>query len=231
MFNTNFIVKVMTILKIIQYLSKLFFSFILTFIIILFFTKITMNLKAIYYYDALNLNIIEEYNLYAEKYTSSFQYINSITLKQNYNYIIKYIQNYDKKNFKLPSIPFSSNGKKHFEDVRSLIINGEYIFITSIILFMLVSFITKKNYLLFCLKASGKELIIICIFACFLSFFNFSELFDAFHKIIFSNNYWLFNPQYDPVILIFPEEYFMHCAIIILFFSLITGILFYIKGK
>lgn len=198
---------------------------------ILFFTKITMNLKAIYYYDVLNLNIIEEYNLYAEKYTSNFQYINSISLKENYNYIIKYVQNYDKKNFKLPTIPFSSNGKKHFEDVKNMIIYGEYAFIISIILFILISFIAQKNYLLFCLKASGKELIIICVFALFLSFFKFSELFDAFHEIIFSNDYWIFDPQYDPIILIFPEAYFMHCASIILFFSLLTGILFYIKGK
>lgn len=198
---------------------------------ILFFTKIVMNLKAIYYYDVLNLNIIEEYNLGTEKYASNFQYINSISLKKNYNYIIKYIQSYNKKNFKLPTIPSSPNGKKHFEDVRNIIIYGEYAFITSIILFILVSFITRKNYLLFCLKASGKELIIVCTFAWFLSFFNFSELFDAFHETIFPNNYWIFDPQYDPVILIFPEAYFMHCASIILFFSLLTGILFYIKGK
>ncbi|WP_406789686.1 TIGR01906 family membrane protein [Clostridium neuense] len=218
-------------MKIILPLTKAFFSLLLTFITILFFTKITMNLKPIYYYDALNLNIIEEYNLHIEKYTPDTEYLNSISLKTNYNYIINYIQNPRKEVFKLPTIPFSLNGKRHFEDVKNTITYSEYIFISSIILFILVSLISKKNYVLFCLKSSGKQLIIISIFSLFISFFGFSELFDSFHKIIFKNDYWIFDPQYDPVILILPENYFMHCAAVILFFSLLAGILFYIKGK
>ncbi|MFL0253024.1 TIGR01906 family membrane protein [Clostridium neuense] len=223
--------KAVNNLKIILPLTKAFFSLLLTFITILFFTKITMNLKPIYYYDALNLNIIEEYNLHIEKYTPDTEYLNSISLKTNYNYIINYIQNPRKEVFKLPTIPFSLNGKRHFEDVKNTITYSEYIFISSIILFILVSLISKKNYVLFCLKSSGKQLIIISIFSLFISFFGFSELFDSFHKIIFKNDYWIFDPQYDPVILILPENYFMHCAAVILFFSLLAGILFYIKGK
>ncbi|MCD2347708.1 TIGR01906 family membrane protein [Clostridium guangxiense] len=218
-------------MKIVSNLTKIFFSFLLTLTTILFFTKITMNLKPIYYYDALNLDIIEEYNLYIEKYNLNTQYLNSISLKKNYNYVIDYIQNHKKEAFKLPTIPFSSKAKTHFEDVKKIIKYGEYTFIASIILFIAFSFITKKNYVIFCLKASGKELIAITVFSSFLSLFNFDEFFDSFHKLIFHNQYWIFDPQYDPVILIFPENYFMHCAAIILFFSLITGIFFYIKGK
>lgn len=191
-----------------------------------------MNLKLIYYYDALNSNIIEEYNLNTQKYTqNNVQYINSISLKENYNYIIDYIQNPNKKIFKLPTIPFSQNGERHFDDVKKVIMYGEYLFIASIILFVIISLITKENYVLLCLKTSGKQLIAIAVFALLISFFNFSDFFDAFHKLIFSNDYWIFNPQYDPVILILPEAYFMHCAAVILFFSLITGIFFYSKGK
>lgn len=191
-----------------------------------------MNLKPIYYYDALNSNIIEEYNLNSQKYTqNNVQYINSSSLKENYNYIIDYIQNPNKKFFKLPSIPFSPNGKRHFDDVKKVIIYGEYLFISAIILFVVISLITKENYVLLCLKTSGKQLIVIAFFALFISFLNFSDFFDSFHMLIFPNDYWIFDPQYDPVILILPEVYFMHCAAIILFFSLITGIFFYSKGK
>lgn len=223
--------KAMNNLKTISLLTKAFFSLLLTLIIILFFTKITINLKPIYYYDALNLDIIEEYNLYIEKYAQNTEYLNSISLKKNYNYMMSYIQNPRKEAFKLPTIPFSLNGKKHFEDVKKIIIYSEYIFVVSIILFILVSFMTQKNYVLFCLKSSGKELITISIFSLFISFLSFSELFDSFHKIIFKNDYWIFDPKYDPVILILPENYFMHCADVILCFSLLTGIFFYIKGK
>lgn len=219
-------------LRLISSLTKILFSSLLTLLTILFFTKIIMNLKLIYYYDALNSNIIEEYNLNTQKYTqNNVQYINSISLKENYNYIIDYIQNPVKKNFKLPTIPFSSNGKRHFDDVKKVILYGEYFFIASIILFATISLLTKKNYILICLKTSGKQLIVIAILALFISVFNFSDFFDSFHKLIFPNDYWIFDPQYDPVILILPEVYFMHCAAVILFFSLITGIFFYSKGK
>lgn len=224
--------KAMNNLIPISNLTKTFFSSLLTLLTILFFTKIVMNLKLIYYYDALNSNIIEEYNLYTQKYTkNNVQYINSISLKENYNYIIDYIQNSGKKSFKLPTIPFSLNGKRHFDDVKKITTYGEYLFIISVILFVVISLLTKKNYFLLCLKTSGKQLIIIAIFALLISFLNFSDFFDSFHKFIFPNDYWLFDPQYDPVILILPEIYFMHCAVVILFFSLITGILFYSKGK
>lgn len=213
-------------------LTKTFFSSLLTLMTILFFTKIIMNLKLIYYYDALNSNIIEDYNLYTQKYTqNNVQYINSILLKKNYNYIIDYIQNPSKKNFKLPTIPFSQNGKRHFNDVKKIITYGEYLFITSVMLFAVISIVTKKNYVSLCLKTSGKQLVIIAIFALLISLLNFSDFFDSFHKLIFPNDYWLFDPQYDPVILILPEVYFMHCAATTLFFSLITGIFFYLKGK
>lgn len=191
-----------------------------------------MNLKIIYYYDVLNSNIIEEYNLNVQKYTqNNIQYINSISLKENYNYIIDYIQNPSKKNFKLPTIPFSQNGKRHFNDVKRIIVYGEYLFIASIIFFVVISLLTKKNYVLLCLKTSGKQLLVIASFALLISFLSFSDFFDSFHKLIFPNNYWAFDPQYDPVILILPEIYFMHCTAVILFFSLITGICFYSKGK
>lgn len=224
--------KAMNNLRPIRDLTKIFFSSLLTLITILFFTKIIMNLKLIYYYDALNSNIIEEYNLNTQKYTqNNAQYINSISLKENYNYIIDYIQNTSKKIFKLPTIPFSQNGERHFDDVKKIIMYGEYLFIASIILFVVISLITKKNYVLLCLKTSGKQLIVIAAFALLISFFNFSDFFDSFHKLIFSNDYWIFDPQYDPVILILPEAYFMHCAAVILLFSLIAGIFFYLKGK
>lgn len=41
------------------------------------------------------------------------------------------------------------------------------------------------------------------------------QLFTAFHKLFFDNNYWIFSVRKDPVILILPEAFFLHCALLI----------------
>ena len=46
--------------------------------------------------------------------------------------------------------------------------------------------------------------------------FNFSNTFTMFHKIFFSNDYWLFDYRTDPVILALPEELFMILSVIII---------------
>ena len=44
---------------------------------------------------------------------------------------------------------------------------------------------------------------------------NWSKVFLTFHKIFFRNNYWMFDPASDPVILILPDAFFLQCVIVI----------------
>lgn len=39
------------------------------------------------------------------------------------------------------------------------------------------------------------------------------------HKVFFDNDYWLFDPKYDPVITILPDRFFLHCGILIVLIS------------
>ena len=45
---------------------------------------------------------------------------------------------------------------------------------------------------------------------------NWDQVFVTFHKLFFSNDYWIFDPRTDPVITILPDEFFLHCAVMIL---------------
>ena len=45
---------------------------------------------------------------------------------------------------------------------------------------------------------------------------NFSRAFVIFHELFFDNDYWIFDPATDPIILALPEEFFFHCALVIL---------------
>ena len=51
---------------------------------------------------------------------------------------------------------------------------------------------------------------------------------------MFSNDYWLFDERTDPVINILPDEFFLHCALLIILLilaaSLIMGLI-YLRQK
>ena len=44
---------------------------------------------------------------------------------------------------------------------------------------------------------------------------GWDRFFVGFHSLLFNNDYWLFDPATDPVILILPDTFFMHCAVMI----------------
>ena len=46
--------------------------------------------------------------------------------------------------------------------------------------------------------------------------FELGFCFVLFHKILFRNDYWIFDPACDPVITILPDAYFLHAAALIL---------------
>lgn len=46
-----------------------------------------------------------------------------------------------------------------------------------------------------------------------------------FHKIMFRNDYWLFDEALDPVIKILPDAFFFHCAVMIILLILFGSLL------
>lgn len=42
------------------------------------------------------------------------------------------------------------------------------------------------------------------------------RFFVFFHEVLFPNDYWVFSPKSDPVILLLPDTYFLYCALAIL---------------
>ena len=46
----------------------------------------------------------------------------------------------------------------------------------------------------------------------------FDQAFVAFHRLLFDNELWLFDPRLDPVIWILPQSYFLGLTALILAF-------------
>ena len=69
--------------------------------------------------------------------------------------------------------------------------------------------------------------IVIPLILGFFAFIDFDRLFVMFHQLVFSNDYWLFNPHLDPIINILPENFFMHCFMSIVFIVLFSAFICY----
>ena len=85
--------------------------------------------------------------------------------------------------------------------------------------------IKQKEYRFF--KLTAILTIVIPLILGFFAFIDFDRLFVMFHQLVFSNDYWLFNPRLDPIINILPENFFMHCFILIVFIVLFSAFICY----
>ncbi|KZL93380.1 TIGR01906 family membrane protein [Clostridium magnum] len=197
----------------IYYFSKLLLTIFLFLFVFIFSVKVTLNFKPLYYFDIKYLNI--------EKYTN----LNIEQIKSTYDYLINYINTPKPTGFKIPLLISSREGIIHFEEVKKLFTNLDYILLISTLFIALGAYFMKKNRDFSPLKWCSNLLFFCCLLILTAFFINFNKSFDRFHEIFFNNDYWLLSPQTDPVINILPEEYFLHCSILILILVLCWSVI------
>jgi len=195
------------------------FSVIFSILIISTIIKFTVGFKQLYYFDIDYLNIPTLSGLSKEE------------IKKNYDYMIDYNLGKEEKEFELPSIKSSENGKIHFEEVRDIfqILNSIFNISLVISIISLVINIINKNFEIF--KTTSKTLILLPLMLILPIVVNFEGSFILFHKIMFNNDYWIFDPNLDPVINILPEEFFFHAGLMILILIVIASLTNYLIYK
>lgn len=203
-------------------LVSIIFKFIIgiftTISIISISTLITLNATPVYRV------IIERYDLVLKTGLTKGQ------LVKNYRILINYLQNPFIKKLKFKNFIMSVHGEIHFHEVKNIFIMLMIISIT-FILGILMYFILHKSgninkiNFLDTLNYSSNILVLFFISLIATFFIDFSQVFVIFHKIFFRNDYWIFDPQLDPVITALPEELFMIFAIIVLSILIITAII------
>ena len=175
----------------------------------------TVSFKQLYYYDIDKLNIPKLSNLSKEE------------IKLNYDYLIEYNLSKNVDEFEMPTIKSSNQGKIHFEEVRDIFQNVNKISKICLIISLIGIIIGIKNKDIQILNYTSKALIIIPLVLAIPMIINFEDTFVIFHKLMFSNDYWIFDPRLDPVINILPEEFFFHAGIMILGIVLVVSIILY----
>ena len=201
--------------KIINVISSVIFSI----LIISATIKFTVGFKQLYYFDIDYLNIPVLSGLSKEE------------IKNNYDYMIDYNLDKENRKFELPSIKSSENGKIHFEEVRNIFQILNKIFNTSLIFSIVILIINILNKNIEFLKTTSKTLILMPLILMAPIILNFDGSFVLFHKLMFNNDYWIFDPTLDPVINILPEEFFFHAGMMILILIIIASLTNYLIYK
>ncbi len=198
---------------------NIIFSVIFSILIIITIVKFTVGFKQLYYFDIDYLNI------------PILSGISKEEIKENYDYMIDYNLSKDNKEFELPTLKSSKQGKIHFEEVRDIFQNMNKIFNISLVLSIIGVIINILNKNIEILKTTSKTLILLPMILILPVVINFKGSFVLFHKIMFNNDYWIFDPNLDPVINILPEKFFFHAGIMILILIIIVSLANYLIYK
>lgn len=196
---------------------NLFFSLAISVFIITSVVRFTVNFKQLYYFDIDYLNI---------------PIISSMTkedIKLNYDYLIEYNTNRSDSDFKLPTLKSSTQGKIHFEEVRDIFQNLNKINFIAFIISAIGVYFSVKVKDIKILKYSSITLIAMPLILITPIIISFQKSFEIFHKLLFNNDYWIFDPSLDPVINMLPSEFFLHSGVMILGLILIFSILMIIS--
>ena len=176
----------------------------LTLFIISAAVVVTLNFRPLYYLDVDLLHIAETSGLPRAE------------ILENYNTLIDYNSIFGTKELAFPTLAMSETGRIHFEEVKNVFTFFEITLIVSgmLVLAGVIYRHFKKNpgYLLL----SGILTVALPLVLGILIALNWQTVFVLFHKIVFRNDYWIFDAATDPVITILPDAFFMHCALLIL---------------
>lgn len=181
----------------------------------------TLNFRPLYYHDISSLNI-EETSGYSEN-----------VIRENYDALIDYNSVFHRGSLDL-SLPMSREGRIHFQDVKRIFDVLQILCVLSLIGSLILGIRAWKQGYRGFLKSAAVLSVFLPVIAGMLIAFNWDNAFILFHELMFSNDYWLFDERTDPVINILPDEFFLHCALLIILLilsaSLIMGLI-YLRQK
>lgn len=185
-----------------------FYTFALALFIFTFSITVTILFSfVIFKFDIHHYFLDQEANMSAGK------------LMHNYNQMMNYLLNPFDGSFHLDDFRSSVNGRVHFADCKKLFMLNFIVFILSgIYVFFRRKYRARFNRTYLYIAIVGIVLLLLMAV-------DFDGFFVIFHKILFRNNDWLFDPSLDPIINVLPDEFFIQCFV--LFFVLFEGLNFF----
>ncbi len=145
---------------------------------------------------------------------------------ENYKAVMNYLNPFYRGEFSLPSMKFSEKGAGHFADCKP-IFNSFFAagMICLIVILCFALFYKKKSVKLFVVAGFSSMAVPALLSAG--AFLSFEKSFILFHKLFFNNSDWLFDPGQDEIINILPEEFFLHCVMLIACFWILAAVILF----
>ena len=162
---------------------------------------------------------------------STLSSMSEAEILEQYDALIHYNSLFYRGELHFPSLPMSEEGRIHFSEVKKIFDAIQLLLIFSAAMFLPLAFfrIWKRRFVFFRIIPSISA--VLAFLAAFGAILDWDSLFTAFHKLVFRNDYWLFDPDTDPVINLLPDSYFLHCLagilVLLLFFSLLSAFLWH----
>lgn len=200
----------------------LFLSGVICIYLAIISSSITMSIrfKPLFLYDVKKFDIPNTIGVSYDK------------IVKNYDELMNYLNNRKVPTLSMSDFKSSEEGLIHFKEVKKLFSLNYTINVISLLgssiflIYLFINGIVKK------LKRPLIILFLCPIILTSIFLLNFDRAFTMFHKIFFRNDYWLFDPDLDPIINILPQEFFMHSFIfIIILIELFVLILLVISKK
>ena len=194
------------------------------------------------------ISIAFDQDLYTEEFSkyNVYENLRNYDIENINNDVLNYLTN--RKINLIESDFFNQREKTHLLDVKILIQKVLTIYYYSIILFLLLfillTFLYNYNFKLILKRIliillNGSLLTVLYTGLFFiLSYFNFNFVFDLFHKTFFSPGTFTFNPAFENIVVLYPQDLFFDflinivsntilSSVVIFFFSVILFLGFF----
>ena len=194
-------------------LAHILLGFIWMLIIIPLAVSITLYFRPLYYADVVTQDISGRSGLPVSE------------IKENFDELIRYNSFTGPKQLKFPTLAMSETGRIHFQEVKRIFLLFQAVGICAFAAAVPITLILRKSGEYDYLKWAGIFTILLPAVLGVLVAVSWQRFFVLFHKVLFNNDYWIFDASTDPVITILPDTFFMHAMIMILVL-VIAGALF-----
>lgn len=183
---------------------KYFFGYVAMFLLVLSASiAFTINFTPLYSFDIDYLNI--------EQMTG----LSKDIILDNYRILMQYLNLPWITELKMPDFSASESGLFHFYEVKQLFLLDYAILGVSAVVTGLFLRMVKKEQGYWRMMNPLRLMIAAPLAALAIIFMNFDRLFVAFHGVFFNNDAWIFDARTDPIILALPQDFFMHCFVLV----------------
>ena len=161
-------------------------------------------------------------------------HLKSDIIQYNFHILMDYLTNPFNPVLEMPDFPSSESGLHHFAVVKGLFHLTQGVALVTLPFFYIFwNQVVRKGFLSLYRRGLLIMLSLPLILGLVGVFIGFEQFFTLFHQILFvGDDTWLFDPAKDPVILILPEDFFLHAFLLFFcLYELIFGFVYLLSWK